>query len=120
MLPNTKRRNHEQGSNYLPDIRGILQMWMEGPTDTNEHGKGLPELQTQHSANVPTERGAIVIDKTIAITCDGRGCYEELSIDLDDGSPFEDDDTKIDKFLESKGWIHTYDGEFCQKCKAES
>jgi len=58
-----------------------------------------------------------VIDKTITITCDGRGCDAELSIDLDDGSPFVDDDTKIDNYLESKGWSHTYDGEFCPKHK---
>ena len=35
-------------------------MRMEGTTDANEHGKGLPELQKEHGTTRPTERVAIV------------------------------------------------------------
>lgn len=57
-----------------------------------------------------------MIDKTITITCDGRGCNAELLLDLDDGSPFTDDQTKIENFLTSKAWTWNYDGEFCKNC----
>lgn len=55
-----------------------------------------------------------MIDMTITVACDG--CENEKAIDLDDGDPWVDYETKIDNALEAAGWYTNADGEWCPKC----
>jgi hypothetical protein len=57
---------------------------------------------------------------TITVTCDGLGCPEDIDIDLEDGSPFEDYDIIIEKALASKGWYNNMDGDYCKRCTAKA
>lgn len=59
-----------------------------------------------------------MIDMTITVSCDG--CGAEKSIDLDDGSPFDEHDIKIEKALKAGGWYQNMDGEWCPKCAPEA
>jgi hypothetical protein len=52
----------------------------------------------------------------ITVQCDGRRCDEEMEVNLEDGSPFEDYDTKIEKAFENAGWYINMDGDYCKKC----
>ena len=58
-------------------------------------------------------------DMTITVSCDTRGCTEEILIDLESGNLFDDYETRIDKSLEKAGWYINMDGEYCKKHAAQ-
>lgn len=55
-----------------------------------------------------------MIDMTITVSCDT--CDKEMHIDLDDGSPFDAYEIKIEKAMLKSGWYQNLDGEWCPKC----
>lgn len=65
-------------------------------------------------AKLGKEDTGVTRDMTITVSCDTRGCTEEISIDLDSGSLFDDYETRIEKAIEKAGWYINADGEYCK------